>query len=291
MLHLLRKKKGVVKRKRRRVKESHPLRFQLVVGVLLFTLIGTLIAGVWYGTRIESLQIKDISVVGGQTIPHQELADRASEELSGAYFRIIPKRFIWFYPKDEIVRSLSAVDRVKNVHIEVTDDDTLAIAFDEYRPYALWCERSDERQCLFMDESGYAFAIAPELYGSAFVRYVEENVVPEVGATAFDTAFMTQTSAFIDALLEELSLYVTHVEKIGDYDIQYRVSGGGTIKVSQTISATETFNNLKTILESDSFEHLEPGAFQYIDLRFGDKVFINEELSTDETASSTVQNP
>jgi hypothetical protein len=48
------------------------------------------------------------------------------------------------------------------------------------------------------------------------------------------------------------------------------------------------FQNLKTILASEEFAHIAPGEFQYIDLRFGDKVFVREaNMDTSTTSSST----
>jgi hypothetical protein len=36
-------------------------------------------------------------------------------------------------------------------------------------------------------------------------------------------------------------------------------------------------NNLMAVISSPDFSHLKPGNFQYIDLRYGNKVFVNEE--------------
>ena len=67
---------------------------------------------------------------------------------------------------------------------------------------------------------------------------------------------------------------------------------GQTVKllVSPSQSAQETFDNLRSILESEEFAHVTSGDFNYIDLRFGNRVFVNEEESVveeAETATST----
>ncbi len=96
-----------------------------------------------------------------------------------------------------------------------------------------------------------------------------------------------QTESFIVLLEEQLSLYVTHVHKRSTYDVEYTISGGGIIKVSQSIKMQESFENLQTILSSEEFMHISPGSFQYIDLRFGDKVFVNEVMGTDVMSTTT----
>jgi len=68
------------------------------------------------------------------------------------------------------------------------------------------------------------------------------------------------------------------------------------LKVSQLMPVADSFKNLQSILSSEEFIHLQNGAFQYIDLRFGDKIFLNEEEEVvempevlEETATSTDQ--
>ena len=57
----------------------------------------------------------------------------------------------------------------------------------------------------------------------------------------------------------------------------------------------ETVANLRSILASDEFNDLQPGSFQYIDLRFGNKVFVNKEdpslIAASTTATSSPVTP
>ena len=280
-------KKGYTQKKKRKPFVLPALHKQLLIGFLVFVTVAIVLVGVWYGTRIESLQIKDVQVVGGFTIPHAQITKIANDELARSHFRLIPNRFSWLYPKSRIEKRIAEIDKVKNVHIELVNKDVMAIRFEEYKPYALWCERKESESCIFIDGVGYAFAQAPALTGSAFVRYVQDDDAPVLGQMSFEMSFIEDTKQFIEMLEESLSLYVTHVHKLGDYDIEYTVSGGGIIKVSQTLTLQDTFKNLETILTSKAFEHIGPGAFNYIDLRFGDKIFIKEEVAEPEAGAAT----
>ncbi len=119
------------------------------------------------------------------------------------------------------------------------------------------------------------------------MRYIENGVKPEKHQIAFTNEFVKNNQAFIEQLKDEMGIYVTHVEKMADYDVEYTVSGGGQIKTSQTIDLDKSFKNLRTVLQSEDFIHLGSGEFQYIDLRFGDKVFVNEEVGVAEDVAST----
>lgn len=287
MVSFLKKQAKQELRKKTKMKPLSQLHLQLIVGAVLLCVIALLLTAIWYASRITSLQIASIEVIGGETISHTLVKETAERTLIGTYFKLVPRRFIPLYPKTEIEENVKNIDRIKNVHIEITKDQTLTIVFDEYVPFALWCESPESVSCLFIDATGYAFAQAPELEGSAFVRYVEQGRAPTVAAYAFERSYVEETGEFIELLKEKLSLYVINVSKKGTYDTEYTISGGGLLKVSQNIPALETFANLQTILTSEEFIHVEPGAFQYIDLRFGDKVFVNEAPPSVATSTAT----
>jgi hypothetical protein len=286
MLFSRTKKEPTVLRKKTPKRHVTILQKQILIGVSIVLVCALVITVVYHLTRIDSLQISEVAVIGGETIPHNTIVSEVNDTLNGTYFKLVPKRFAPFYPQDAIVAHITENDRIKNVHVEVEQRKKLIVVFDEYTPYALSCATKETETCFFIDANGFAFAQAPELQGSAFVRYVEEGKESTLRSQVFETAFIRETASFIESLKDVLGLYVTTVTKQGTYDVSYTLSGGGTLKVSQTIPMQETFENLQTILSSETFVHIEPGSFQYIDLRFGDKVFLNEAPL--QSASSTV---
>lgn len=261
------------------------IRRQIMIGLVLVMLIALLLTAIWYVTRIKSLQVTDVEVVGGFTIPQELVRKNALSELSGTYFRLVPKQFVWLYPQTKIVASIESMDRVKQVEV-TRDKQILHIAFEEYQPFALWCESVDSTVCWFVDHQGLAFARAPELTGNAFIRLVTD-VAPAEGVVVAETSFIDESEDFIAKLEQELGVFVTHIIRTDELDVEYVVAGGGRIKLSQSIPLSESFNNLKAILRSPDFSHLEPGSFNYIDLRFGDKVFVNEVKEAGPVATST----
>lgn len=264
-----------------------PWRVQLIVGVIIATCIGLLVTGLWYGTRIASLQITSVEAVGGQTIPNARVSEAASGALVGSYYRLVPYRFAWWYPKEQVAAAVMAIPRVKQVYQE-REGQTLRIAFEEYSPVALWCT-SEDTDCVFLDRFGYAFAAAPELQGSALVRYSIPNRIPAVGESPFAASYMETTTSLATQLEDELALYITHIIRADDVDTVYRLATGAEIKVSERMTALETFENLETIFANEDFEALHSGTFAYIDLRFGDKVFVSEVAEPTATTSSSTE--
>lgn len=285
MFKVLQRKKLLVKKKKKVPQERSIPRMQIYIGIGIAISIALLLTALYYGSRIESLQITEIEVHGGYTIPHDVVHNEVDTMLVGSHFRLIPYTFSWTYPKRAITKRLEEIPRLKQSDISL-DGQTLTVVFDEYQPVALWCMLATS-DCYFVDQSGFAFSKAPELTGGAFIRYGETGKEVEVKTQALDRDFLKTSKAFAEKLADELGLYVTHITVLDALDVTYTVSGGGVVKVSQRIDLDTTFENLKTILLSENFTHLEGGDFQYIDLRFGDKVFVNEEAVKEKTATSS----
>ena len=159
------------KRKKLKVERS-VLRAQIFVGAALTCIIAALLAMLYFGTRTSGMQIVDVVAVGGNTIPHADVEALVQASLQGSYFRLVPKTFTWTFPKRAILQELQAVPRLKQADI-VLDGQVVTVAFEEYRPVALWCDVD----CYFLDRTGFAFAAAPVLTGSAFIRFSENDRV------------------------------------------------------------------------------------------------------------------
>lgn len=262
---------------------------QVLLGLLTFAIVAALIATVWYTTRISRFTLETISVSGGITISEEAVKSRVEEKLAGAYLRIIPRRFAYFYPEQEIQSSVSQIERIKDVKVERLSGKEIKISFSEYIPDTLWCSQEDDSKCYFFDTTGYSFGVAPTLSGESVVRYYSSENKAEIGTRPFSQEDYEVTKLFIKQL-GEIGWFVTKVEINSARDVFYTLSQGGELKVTLTEDPTTAFSNLEAILQSEEFNHLKPGNFKYLDLRFGTRVFVNEELdivSSTSTPTST----
>lgn len=261
----------------------------------MITVFVLLIVLTWYGTRIKALTIDGVRIEGGETIDHSQLEVLVQEELEGLYLGIVPKRFVWFYPKDSIYESLKNIERIHNVSIKVIERKEITITFDEYLPDALWCDRKEGEKCLFIDETGFSFGLAPKLSGVSFLRFVF------IGKEATINEFLVSTESYNDLkllvdLLAGQKWFVSYVEIDLAGDAFLSLIDGGELKVTLDQSPEDTVENLITVVSDEKFLHIKPGNFKYIDLRYGNKVFVNEESVTipeegvtDENSSSTFE--
>jgi cell division septal protein FtsQ len=248
---------------------------QIAIGTAVLSGVALVGSGIWYGTRIDALTIDEVAVSGGETVTHEAIEEAANDALAGAYFALIPHRFAWTYPEEEIKEAVAREPRVKDVSV-VRDGQELSISFSEYAPSALWCGEKTDDRCLFLDATGYAFAEAPELSGGTFLRYVDPSREPAIGAYAYTGTTGVDFLSFAATLHEHYGFTVTHVEQDAEDELTYRIAGGGLIKTSLRITPEDTLANLDTVLASDEFTGLSSGSFGYIDLRYGDRVFVRE---------------
>ncbi len=268
----------------------------IVIGFLVLATVALLITGIWYGTRVKFMTIDEVVVTGGETIDTDKIEKEMQQALEGAYFRLIPRRFVSFYPEKEMMEKLKSVERVHNIKFEIDNRTKLLVTFDEYIPKSLWCGSEDGYECLFIDETGYAFGRAPKLTGGTFLRFVTTGREVKVGETLSEKSVIDNIFLVV-TLLADKNWYVSHVELDQAGDVFLGLVGGGELKMVASEDPAKVVDNLLVILASKEFSHLKPGNFQYIDLRFGNKVFVNEEpvgletsTTSDEIASSTPQN-
>jgi cell division septal protein FtsQ len=260
----------------------------VLYGLLSISLVVLVGYGTWYVTRLPSLTISSVFVSGGETVSHEEMKRLVEEELNGNYILLIPHRFAHLYPHDRIVEALNSIPRVHSAAVLKTDGPGLHVTFREYIPAALWCLRDEEDSpCYFVDATGYAFAPAPQLEGGTLFRHFFENETELSEKQVMTEEMLLRIESFADVLEHELGLRVSEVTHTRDGDITYHINGGGELYTSLNVGLEETYENLKSILDSEAFAHLAPGNFRYIDLRFGSKVYVNEEFDVATTTEKS----
>jgi hypothetical protein len=262
---------------------------QLLIGGGLLSLTVALVGGVAYLTRLPQWLLTTVDVVGVTTLNSAELAARAGAVLDESYAGIIPHRFVPLYPEAAVVEALHAEPHVRSVTLSLPNRQTLEIAVEEYTPDALWCtERQPEAPCYFVDETGFAYAPAPPLLGGVFVRYVTPATQPGRGPIPFRET--QQRSEVVQSLLGAATGFRTTtvvITPVGDEE--YWFGDDRHIKISADTDPEQVTSDLVAIMNDEEFSYLQTGDFSYVDLRFGEKVYVQNRLAVATgTATSTL---
>lgn len=286
------KKSAANNTKRRKVHAGKRMLWrQLGVGFIVVTLVGLLVAGVWHGSRAASMQIDNVSVSGNDTVSTALVEEVVWTELSGTYFALVPRQFQLTYPQAAIVSAVAALPKIESVHVHDEASGELMIEIEEYQPTALWCDEVEGgRSCVYVSVDGYAYLKAPALEGNAFLRFNDEKKDVAVSTQFMPPSRFTTLLLLTEELKERLGFVVEEVIVHDEDDADLVLSTGALLKITSSQSVEEIAVNLETLLSAPEFQVLERGEFEYIDLRFGDKVFVLEEppveLATT-TATST----
>jgi len=248
---------------------------QVAVGLLVIAGVLLLLTAIWYGTRLQSLTLSNVEVYGGQTISHENVSNLALEQLQGEYIGFIPRAFAWLYPEKQITAALSTIERIHTIEVDRTNGSTLHVTFEEYLPGALWCNTLLAVECVFVDEKGFAYAPSPNLAGGSLLRFIHTSQTPKIDTQLTSPEDFQLLNQLTDRLVEN-GWFVSHIEIDKERDAFLHIVGGGEFKVTLTQEPIVTVNNLNVVLTSEDFTDVRPGNFQYIDLRFGNKVFVNE---------------
>ena len=279
-------KRQQAKKRREITPEARLLIKQVLIGLGTVVSISVVLVAIWFGTRLDVVTISEVQVSGGETVSDTALRVRIEEELSGSYFHLIPRRFAWLYPEQAIREVLLEYDRIDTVSIVLRGGTVLEVSFTEHLPAALWCAEDDLTTCLFINADSYAFATAPRLAGGSFIRYVTPGREPVVRHFVAHPDVIAEVAWLTRQLEEQFEFLPVRVKVYSDDRVTFELAGESMILTSLRTDVTQTLRYLDTLLQAEEFRHFEPGNFQYIDIRFGNKLFVNEDtprtIPTDE---------
>jgi hypothetical protein len=234
-------------------------------------------------TRLPYLQVEAIEVSGNTSIDSEEIVSLIENRIAGDYLKFIPKANTFLLSTFAMGRELKE-QFLKIDSVDVSRDGThiISVEIKERRPFGLWCgrefsENHEEEECYFFDEGGLIFGDAPNFSGNVFIRYY--------GGIGTSTPV---GSNYLSDRFEDLPLFMNSVSGLGiktidfwaleDGDYYMYLENGGKIYFNNRQGFGKTLESLKTLLNPNGLDLRLPDLkLDYVDLRFGNKVFYKEK--------------
>lgn len=241
-----------------------------------------LVAGTAYVLRLPVITVRDIAVEGNESITASQVEHVVREQLQGSYLFLVPRSNIFFIPKGDIIENIaSQIKTFKRVGVKRSGLSRIVVVVEERQPFALWCEGTSDTQCFFLDDEGYVYREAPTFGGDVYVRYrglIEGDPIGQVYAPSMG---FRELAAFVESVDELVVLDVVPAEVMARTKDDYILTskGGSDILFGGKDTLSGAYENLETVLANaagsvgGTFDDL----FEYIDLRFGNKVFYKEK--------------
>lgn len=265
---VIRSSRAIVKRRKRRI-------VHLVV-LCLCSLI--LFFGSAYISFSPKFLIADISTLGNVSVSGEDVQGTVEKIVSGKYLGLFSKRNIWLYPEENVIETIkNNFPQVASVSLANSDTKDLVVYISEREPRGVWCGDAELKVCYFLDENGFIFGEAPQFTGTIYTTFTgvieKENPIKE--------SYLPQK----DFLL--LQGFIENLKRFGFVPVRIHLStsgdgyvllpGEGKILFTFGPDISKSAENLEAFL-SESPVVLKNGGLkgQYIDIRFGNKIFYKE---------------
>ncbi|MBI4137715.1 MAG: FtsQ-type POTRA domain-containing protein [Candidatus Sungbacteria bacterium] len=253
-----------------------------------------------FSLRHPYARIARIEVLGAQSVSGDEIRSRAAALLSGSYAFVIPKDFFGLVNAGAIKKTLEK-DFLRIADAEVIKEfpDSLRISVRERSSWAIACPQEIRQQlpqslpatgtpaaagslgtgarrqapaCVFIDENGFAYEEAPRTFG-ALVRTLVADAPPAVGGFVVDASTMGFLKAVSEGSEKLLGSPIVEYQILSRTpgDVRLKTREGFSLIVTQEASIPDSLRVLERVLAEEIKE--KRGRLDYIDLRFGNKVF------------------
>lgn len=270
-----------LKKYRRRV-----LKKKIMLSVFFFlSVFGILI----YISHLSILNISAIEIQGNKVINTELIKENIQTELAGKYLYVFLKSNLFFYPKVAIKNNLqNKFQRIKNINLSI-NKKVLQVSIIEREALYTWCgdilplvDNTTEYKCYFVDEEGYIFDEAPYFSGNVYFRFFgnierKENIL---GSSFVPNMF--SNLIFFKKSLESMDLKPSafFVNNIGELNVFFSTRSslldGPMFMLKMDADFNKVLENLEASLSTEPLKSKfanNYSSLEYIDLRFGNKVY------------------
>lgn len=263
-------------RRRKRVQRT---RLSILILVIFFVLLAGVVGATW----IPNIRIHNVALEGVKTANPEELEKVVQEKISKRYIFVIPANNIFLYPKKEIVKELLAQFPIlKSASVRASNFESIVVEVTEREPVALWCGASltIESPCALIDDSGLSFSLAANFSGDAYFAYYGAATTTAGFKSAYAPKQFLNPDDFhkLSTLVTALasSQPKTRISRIvvdENNDVKVSFENGFSVIFALKDAGGDVFERYSLALAAEPFTNRPINNFEYLDLRFGDKLY------------------
>ena len=233
-------------------------------------------SGLIYFVNLPQYQIETIEIEGALLTSRSDVHDIVTQELGRRYMFLVPKTFMWLFPRISIRNKIETIPSVLDVSLDLKHKERkLLITIEDRKHEYVWCSKTSPEKCFYMDRAGLVFAESPKFEGSAFLRfYGQIDEAEPINKIYLDSARMIDLTEFLKNI-EMLGLRSAEVRVNSIREVHVVLLSGTDLIVSMEKPLDAVAGNLRTILNSPEFkkEVRNVDDISYMDLRYGNKAY------------------
>ncbi len=261
-------KKAKKLRKKHRIKKKKPILENNFFGgffIFLFLILGSTYLFVFH----PFFQVDSISFTKKGDIDEDLLSKIIDKQIEKNWFFLDSKSIFLISGKDIEKNITEEVSLIEDIEVIKSFPSEIIIRGKSRTPFAIWCSRESEEYCHYVDRNGVLFSEI-EIFIKDFVVYVEEKEA-SFGEKIISKDMINSLYSMKEKIQKEglnLSYFKIHDER----KIEAITKKGMRIYFSkeQEKMEAEMANFNITI---NSIEEEDRNNIDYIDLRFGDRIF------------------
>ena len=259
--------------KRRPTLRDRRRRVRILLGFCLLLICGGGVWGIHVLSYLPEFSINTISVNGAKELSNDAVKNFIDQKLGTSTNAFFSPRNMFVYPKMAIEKGLSsAFPRVASVNISRASllAQAIRVEISERAPYARWC--TETHDCYLLDKDGFLFA-PDDVMNSPESTYLFSGGI--ASSSPIGETFLPGNFKNVVGLLDALKSAEFHPQGarvVDDQDYEVPLSEGFFLKVSVGEDPDMVSKNLALVLASETLRGKE-SALQYIDLRFGNRVY------------------
>ena len=249
-----------------------------VIAVTILVIFLIMLGGLVWLSHSGFLRITSIEVSGEQTILASNVEDAVQSQLAGSYWHLFAKNNIFLYPKSQINNALpAAMPVIASAEVRAVNFHTISVSIVERQPKALWCGNTVEASssnCFLLDQNGVAYAPSADFSGDAYKRYYGALSGGSTPQQYLTPASFISLGALVDTIAQSQPQdAIASVSVDQDSDVRVAFSSGFTLLFDLSQSGGDVYQRFELALQSDAFAGRTIADFQYLDLRFGDRLY------------------
>lgn len=292
---------------RQRGSRTRRRKLRALAGVLFLVFLAGAAYGVGEASYLQRFAIGAVTVDGAESIPARLVAAYVDTALYDGSRPYISRTTLFTYKPDQLAAGVVAFfPRVREARVERSSimGNGITVVIKERTPFARWCKArraespaqatsteqifAETQECYLMDDGGFVFA-AVEHAGTAtpetpYIFAGGLDLTRPVIGQRYAPAHLPGMLALIRSL-GQAGFAPRGASQRGSDDFAVELEGGFTVLASFGQSVADLTHNLDLVLSSQQLRDRR-AELEYVDMRFGDRVYYRFWGET-KTASSS----
>ncbi len=233
--------------------------------------------------RASALQV--INIHGLEAISDARIRESVKGFLAGSYGFFLPRSSYFLVSPSALEEEIKKQTfRVERASVVKAFPDTIEIAIQERKPWAVFCtnvspllSKSDavpeSSRCFYLDRGGFSYEEAPESSGSLLLVITGDRKDARIGAFLIDSKTLESMMLIGERVEKILGARVVAYElsEAAPREMRARLDKGFTVIFKKEDNFEEVFRVLRRVLDEEIKDRYD--ILEYIDVRFGNKVF------------------